>query len=240
MRRYDHYSGAYTAKRTFAYGELALMQASNSERLPTPSQSSHRSFRSTSSAPRQQTSGAVENDTDRLLKRVLKILPGTAKALSLKFEHDPIMFALKPLDKALVKAMNFQDVYNGRRRPSATFGYLRELLEAAFTVEWQRLNNRNGTETMRKACSCAKAATTALCRNTREESYHWTEHKCMCPRPVGPHPTVESRSYSPDEGSKAIEGYIGMFQRLWKAEEIEGESIFGPPIQTPAHFGCLA
>jgi hypothetical protein len=106
---------------------------------------------------------------------------------------------------------------------------LRELLEAAFTVEWQRLDNRSGTETMRKACSCAKAATTALCRNTREESYHWAEHKCMCPRPVGPHPTVVFRSYSHDEGSKAIEEYIEMFQRLWESEGIEGESIFGPP-----------
>jgi hypothetical protein len=224
MRRYGH--------STLSYGQLARMQASIGNQFPTPSQFSHHSFHSTSSATGQKTSGAVETVQDRLLKRVLEILPGTAKALSSKFEHEfhnPIMFALKPLANALVKATNFQDVYNGRRRPSATFGYLRDLLEAAFTVEWQRLDNRSGTETMRKACSCAKAATTALCRNTREESYHWTVHKCTCPRPVGPLPTVEFRSYSPDEGSQAIEGYIEMFQRLWKSEEIEGESIFGPP-----------
>lgn len=221
-----------------SYGDMARRQASGkygySQSL-LPNQSSFLSSRSTHSAPGHQPDNDMLHSTDQLLRRLLESLPDGARVLFPGFTTDPqspVFFPLKTYKNALDKAKDGwpeKGLFNLEYQTAKAYGILRNILIAALDVEAARLGYLGGSSTMGQACSCVKQAITALCRNTRNESYHWTEHKCTCPRPVGPHPTVGFRSYSPDEGSKAIKGYIEMIQRLWESEEIEGESIFGPP-----------
>lgn len=214
----------------------------NHNRFSPPDQSFFQSYPSNYSAPGLQPASDMLHSTVQLLERLLESLPDKAKVLSLTIETNPqsfdpqssIIFPLRTYKNTLEKAKrdwSSTEPFSLEYQLSRAYGFLRTVLQAAFDVEAARLGNLSDFSTMRQACSCMKQAITAICRNTScRDGSHYFEHSCICGHSES-HPAVELRFYSANEGSKAIEGYIRIFQCMWQSqkEKIGEESIFGPP-----------
>jgi hypothetical protein len=231
MGSYDRYSRSHTNSG----GVSSWQDSLNYNQFLSPNQSSFRSFPSIPSPPGHQPESDMLHSTVQLLERLLKSLPDGAQVLFPEFTTDlqsPVFFPLRTYKNALDKAKNgwpVKEPFTLEYQTVKAYGILRDILKAAFDVEAARLGNLSDSSTMRQACSCVKQAIIAISRNIscRDGSQHYFVHSCSCD-PLKPH-HVELRFYSADEGSKAIEDYIELFQRLWKSEKLKEESIFGPP-----------